>query len=172
MKNYGISVLQLISILCKQFDTRLRMTSTDPFLRCGDSILINGKGNVKCPGVDFLMTLIPPPALPLLMGANLTDKGCLPLMNPLAQTTLPHKFDLVPPGAFSGCNATNSPNATIKVDSDNGWASLNMISTASLQEMVVSIDEHPMWVYEIDGRYIEPQLVDALSPAPSSPLYR
>lgn len=24
----------------------------------------------------------------------------------------------------------------------------------------VSIDDHPMWLYAIDGRYVEPQLVD------------
>lgn len=50
---------------------------------CGDSILINGKGSVNCPGVPFLMSLVPPPVLPLLDGQNLTDKGCLPLTDPL-----------------------------------------------------------------------------------------
>ncbi len=25
---------------------------------------------------------------------------------------------------------------------------------------LVSIDDHPLWVYAIDGRYVEPQLVD------------
>ena len=99
-------------------------------------MLINGKGNVNCPGVPFLMSLFPPPLLPLLSGMNLTDKGCLPPMDLIVQTTAPHNFDLLPPGVFSGCNATNSPLATIKADPKNGWISLNLISTASLQEMV------------------------------------
>jgi hypothetical protein len=70
------------------------------------------------------------------MGQNLTDKGCIALTNPLAQTTYPHNFAAVPPGLFSGCNATNSEHAIIKADPHQGWVSLNMISTASIQELV------------------------------------
>ncbi|KAE9376113.1 multicopper oxidase [Stipitochalara longipes BDJ] len=130
---------------------------------CGDSILINGKGAVNCPGVPFLMSLVPPPQLPLLLGQNLTDKGCIALQNPLAQTSFPHNFSAVPAGLFSGCHATDPGNATITADPHQGWVSLNFISTASLQEMVVSIDDHPLWVYAVDGRYIVPQLVDAIT---------
>jgi hypothetical protein len=82
------------------------------------------------------MSLLPPALLPLLFGANLTDKGCLPVNNPLAQASFPHNFNAVPPGLFSGCNATNPNPSTIKADPHQGWVSLNFISTASLQEMV------------------------------------
>jgi hypothetical protein len=98
--------------------------------------LINGKGNVNCPGVPFLMSLLPSALLPLLFGATLTDKGCLPLENPIAQTSYPHDLSAVPPGMFSGCNATNSEPSTIKAGPHQGWVSLNFISAASLQEMV------------------------------------
>ncbi|KAG4414496.1 hypothetical protein IFR04_012373 [Cadophora malorum] len=130
---------------------------------CGDSILINGKGNVKCPGVPFLMSLVPPPVLPVLQGQNLTDKGCIPLSNTLAQTAQAKNLAAVPSGMYEGCNATNAENATIEADPAQGWIGLNFISTASIQEMVVSIDDHPLWVYAIDGRYVEPQLVDAMT---------
>ncbi len=82
------------------------------------------------------MSLIPPAELPVLLGANLTDKGCLPLMNPLAQTSFPHNFGAVPASLFSGCHATDPGNATILADPHQGWVSLNFISTASIQEMV------------------------------------
>jgi hypothetical protein len=82
------------------------------------------------------MSLVPPPVLPLLLGQNLTDKGCLPLLDPIVQTSYPHNFSAVPPNLFSGCVATNPGNATIKADPHQGWVSLNFISTASLQEMV------------------------------------
>lgn len=82
------------------------------------------------------MSLVPPPLLPVLGGQNLTDKGCLSVYNPIAQTSYPHNFDLVPPGLFSGCNATKTPPEIITVNANDGWASLNFISTASLQEMV------------------------------------
>jgi len=45
------------------------------------------------------------------------------------------------------------------VDASEGWASFKFISAAFMKSLVVSIDEHPMWIYEVDGRYIEPQLV-------------
>ena len=32
----------------------------------------------------------------------------------------------------------------------------------SLKSPVVSIDEHPMWVYAVDGHYIQPQLADTI----------
>jgi hypothetical protein len=118
---------------------------------------------VTCPGVPFLMSLLPPPILPLLMGANLTDKGCLPVTNLLAQTTEPHDFSAVPQGLFSGCEATDSTLATITTAPHAGWKSIHFISTASLQEMVLSIDDHPMWLYSVDGHYVEPQLIDAIT---------
>ena len=127
-------------------------------------MLINGKGNVNCPGVPFLMSLIPPPQLPLLAGQNITDKGCLPLTDLIPQTSYPHNFSAVPFGLFEGCNATEPDPYVLSVDVEKGWVSLNLISTASVQEMIVSIDEHPMWVYQIDGRFIEPQLADVSYP--------
>jgi len=82
----------------------------------------------------------------------------------LVQNNGPHNFSAVPPGLFSGCVATHAPRAgNIQVRRCDGWVSMNFISTASLQEMIVSIDEHPLWVYEVDGRYVEPQLVDAFT---------
>lgn len=130
---------------------------------CGDSMLINGKGNVNCPGVPFLMSLVPPAQLPLLQGQNLTDKGCIAMTNQAAQTSYPHDFGAVPPDLFEGCKASQPNPYSFNVYPNRGWVSLNLISTASIQEMVFSIDEHPVWVYAIDGYFIEPQLVDALT---------
>lgn len=161
VENFAISALLRILIRCEL----LLLSFTQEFIlifhdRCGDSILINGKGNVNCPGVPFLMSLVPPALEPVLQGQNLTDKGCLPLTNTFAQTLFPHDLSAVPPGVFSGCNATNSAGSTIEVDPHNGWVSLNFISTATAQEMVVSIDDHPMWLYAVDGGYVEPQKID------------
>jgi FtsP/CotA-like multicopper oxidase with cupredoxin domain len=106
------------------------------------------------------MSNIPPPELPILMGQNLTDKGCIPLTNVIIETAEPHNLSAVPAGFNAGCNATNTPGASFAVQPNNGWASFDFISTAVLQYMVLSIDNHPMWVYAVDGRYIEPQKVD------------
>ena len=51
----------------------------------------------------------------------------------------------------------------IEVDKSDGWASINIISAASICALEVSIDDHPMWIYEVDGRHINPVLTDAVT---------
>ena len=51
----------------------------------------------------------------------------------------------------------------ITVDQSNGWASLNFIAAGGLSTLEVSIDSHPMWIYQVEGTYIEPIQVGALT---------
>lgn len=43
------------------------------------------------------------------------------------------------------------------------WKAFDIISAASISTLVFSIDEHPLWVYAVDGHYIEPLKVDSLT---------
>jgi FtsP/CotA-like multicopper oxidase with cupredoxin domain len=43
--------------------------------------------------------------------------------------------------------------------------SFDIISAAGIDTFAFSIDEHPMWVYAVDGHYIEPLKVDVLTVA-------
>ena len=43
------------------------------------------------------------------------------------------------------------------------WVSLDLLNTAGVSTPMFSIDEHPMWVYAIDGRYIQPMKVNAMA---------
>ncbi|OQE38914.1 hypothetical protein PENCOP_c007G01199 [Penicillium coprophilum] len=131
---------------------------------CADSILINGKGRVRCVDSAYLTTLTPAPLVPLLQGKNYTEKGCLPVQNTYAQTTFSqHNYTAIPPSMFDKCSATESIEEVIKVDPRKGWVSLNLIGSASISVPTVSINNHSLWVYEIDGRYIVPTKVDALT---------
>jgi len=103
-------------------------------------MLINGKGNVNCPGVPFLMSLVSPQVLPILAGQNLTDKGCVPLSNVPFQTNYPHDLSAVPYGLQEGCNATKANPYVFQVDPSQGWVSMNIISTASIEMM---LSEYP-----------------------------
>ncbi|OJJ30871.1 hypothetical protein ASPWEDRAFT_120138 [Aspergillus wentii DTO 134E9] len=138
-------------------------TSADIDPLCGDSILINGKGRVNCRDPGYLTSMVPPSLASILQGMNFTTKGCLPLPNTYAQTTLAHNYSAVPPSLFDQCNATNATEEVIKVDPLKGWASLNFISTASLSVPTVSINNHSLWVYEVDGQFITPTKADALT---------
>lgn len=77
---------------------------------------------------------------------------------PTLQGNWEHNPKALPGGLNSGCVPSEGPNTVFEVDPEAKWASFNFISSASLKALVVSIDEHPMWVYEVDGSYIEPQL--------------
>lgn len=50
----------------------------------------------------------------------------------------------------------------IKAPADAKWLALDIISTASTDSFAFSIDAHPMWIYAVDGHYIEPLKVDAI----------
>ncbi|CAG8048254.1 unnamed protein product [Penicillium olsonii] len=130
---------------------------------CVDSILINGKGRVRCVDPGYLTSLVPPPLSPLLQGQNFTAKGCLPTHNTFAQMTSTHHFNKLPPSLFDQCNATNTPEEEIKVDPHDGWMSLNLIGAASISTLTFSLNNHSLWVYEVDGQYIVPTKVDALT---------
>lgn len=39
------------------------------------------------------------------------------------------------------------------MDPREGWASFKFIGATFMKSLVVSIDEHPMWIYEVDGHY-------------------
>ncbi|KAJ5788527.1 Multicopper oxidase type 2 [Penicillium paradoxum] len=131
---------------------------------CADSVLLNGKGRVRCVDSAYLTSQVPPSLAYLLQGMNYTAKGCLPLENTYAQTTFAHHdYTAVPPTLFDQCKATESSEEVIKVNPSKGWTSLNFISSSSISTPTVSINSHSLWIYEVDGQYIVPQKVDALT---------
>lgn len=52
---------------------------------------------------------------------------------------------------------------TKQANTDETWVAFDVIGTFALITGTFSIDEHPMYVYAVDGSYIEPQLVEAIS---------
>ncbi|KAJ5777581.1 hypothetical protein N7520_000827 [Penicillium odoratum] len=123
---------------------------------CSDSVLINGQGSVICKDPEEL-TNLQAPQVKAVVNATLTDKGCDPNLLVL-QGDWEHHPEKLPGGLNAGCVPSEGPPSTFDVDPEAKWASFNFIGAAALKALVVSIDEHPMYVYEVDGRYIEPQL--------------
>ncbi|KAL9613430.1 MAG: hypothetical protein Q9167_002028 [Letrouitia subvulpina] len=148
-------------------------------LFCGDSILINGKGNVYCPGQQFLINQTSPFIQQALNSLNPTtpgpqtnetvvnDKGCLPFVQSTEGVFLKDKnVDAIPPGLWSGCLPSTGSTEIITVNPSKKWVSLNWIMAATFREIIFGIDEHDMWIYEIDGQYITPQLVQTVTMVP------
>lgn len=75
----------------------------------------------------------------------------------------PTNPEAAPPGFYRGCEPFQGPTEIFEVDPAAGYVSWDLISSAGIMTTTFSIDEHPMWVYAADGRYIEPMLVDAIA---------
>jgi len=68
----------------------------------------------------------------------------------------------LPEEIFNVCSATQGSREIVKASSSAKWLALDVISTAGIDSFAFSIDEHPLWVYAVDGHYIEPLQVDVL----------
>ncbi|SPN97365.1 related to laccase precursor [Cephalotrichum gorgonifer] len=77
-------------------------------------------------------------------------------------------YPAMPANILEGCHATDALREVIEVQghSDSGgdenWVALHFIGAFHGISSMVSIDEHPMWVFAVDGGYITPQLVHAI----------
>lgn len=68
---------------------------------------------------------------------------------------------------WEGCVAANGSMETIHVDAKYGWASLNIVMAATTKGIAFSIDEHDLWLYEVDGQYVEPRKVQWIDLIPA-----
>lgn len=64
---------------------------------------------------------------------------------------------------FEGCVPSQGLQEIFTVNAAHQYVSWDLTSTAGLLELTFSIDEHDMWVYAIDGRYIQPRRVNAVT---------
>ncbi len=66
---------------------------------------------------------------------------------------LPGKPEKIPAHLQEGCVAATGSNETIEVDASDGWASFNIVMAATMKAIVFSIDQHDLWLYEMDGTF-------------------
>lgn len=128
---------------------------------CAQSVLINGQGRVICLSEEEQQAAFAPPFKAIYNG-TLEPNGCLPF-GPISFPGTQLNLSSLPREKVVGCNATNSPEAEFEVNPAGGWASFNFINAGGTLGPVVSIDEHPMWIYAVDGRYISPIEVDGIT---------
>ncbi|RMD42761.1 hypothetical protein DV735_g2380, partial [Chaetothyriales sp. CBS 134920] len=133
---------------------------------CADAILINGKGSQYCLSRGEISAYTSPRVQPLLASVDppqLTDKGCLPPNLRATQGDFVVNLDAIPADAYYECVPSSGEIATITVDPSQKWAALTLINTGDFSLLKFAIDAHQLWVYALDGHYIEPQLVDTLT---------
>lgn len=134
-----------------------------------DSLLVNGKGAVDCWSREEITRFTGPGIAPVLSRNNLemTDKGCFPpeVLPILRGNSSAINYSAIPPSVFEICTPTRGSRETVKAPRDKKWLALDIISSAGIHTVAFSIDEHPLWVYAVDGHYVEPVQVDVLTVA-------
>ncbi|EFQ33709.1 multicopper oxidase [Colletotrichum graminicola M1.001] len=139
---------------------------------CYDSILINGKGRVECWTSEKMASLYTAEQRHFLQLGNktsFTEKGCLPaaVIASIQARGKQTNLSAIPPEIFDKCTPTTGSREVIEVtkssDANETWAAFDLIGTFGLITGSFSIDEHQMHVYAVDGSYIEPQEVEAIS---------
>ncbi|KAI5363187.1 putative multicopper oxidase, type 1, multicopper oxidase, copper-binding, cupredoxin [Septoria linicola] len=133
---------------------------------CAQSMLFNGHGAVNCLTTEQQRAALAPPFQQLygpqgpLAGSWFTPSGCAPF-NGFTQN--PGPIDPAGlPQEVTGCRATNSQLSDFRVNPAERWANFHLMSANSILAPVISLDGHDMWVYAVDGRYIEPYRVQGL----------
>ena len=94
---------------------------------------------------------------------GITDKGCVPPLQ-LFQGNFTLNLDELPQEAYRKCIAGvgGQGNITVHAHSGEKWAALTFINPGGLYPLKVTIDNHPLHVYAVDGQYIYPQTVDQI----------
>lgn len=137
-----------------------QVTGLDGF--CTNIILINGKGSQYClprKRLDVLTSA----AQKMLLGDNtVTDTGCMPPIE-ILEGHFWRNISAMAKSFYSGCQPTQGPTEVIKVNPAARWVSFDLMTSAGVSTPTASIDEHSMYVYAIDGRYIEPIEVNGIT---------
>jgi hypothetical protein len=64
-----------------------------------------------------------------------------------------------PEDMYKTCDSSATNNALARItltdeDIANGWAALQVVGAGGLWELALSIDEHPMYVFAVEGQYV------------------
>lgn len=90
---------------------------------------------------------------------GLTNKGCLPPLQ-IVQGDFEMNLTALPDIAFDKCVGGERKNYTINVDTSTGWAALAFINAGGQHPLLISIDNHDLHVFNVDGQYIHPTTAD------------
>ncbi|KAJ5991880.1 Laccase abr2 [Penicillium sp. IBT 35674x] len=137
---------------------------------CANALLINGKGSVNCFTAAELEALTTDNQRYVLGNQSLTDIGCFPPDNVPTQGNYTHDLSKLLPTMFYGCTPSQSPHEVFTVNANDQYVSWDLTSAAGILDLIFSVDEHDMYVYAVDGRYIQPVSVNAIN-LPSATRY-
>lgn len=96
-----------------------------------------------------------------------TNRSCLPaiVMAAFGGDITKYNASAMPPGIFEGCKETKGSTEVVTSHhpGQHSWVAIDFLGAVNFVNGIIAIDDHDMWVYAIDGSYIEPQKVQAFS---------
>ncbi|KAL5872574.1 hypothetical protein ACKVWC_008197 [Pyricularia oryzae] len=150
-----------------KFDDFYRIEQAANFdLACTDAIIVNGVGSQYCLNPVELDNMTNPVILQMLKNLgedHLTAKGCIPPIQAL-QGNFDVDVGKLPLDSVRECARVRNAkgNYTFNVDEKLGWAALTFINAGGLYPLQISIDNHKLYVYAVDGQYIYPAASDRI----------
>lgn len=141
-----------------KFDDFYRIEQAANFdLACTDAIIVNGVGSQYCLNPVELDNMTNPVILQMLKSLgedHLTAKGCIPPIQAL-QGNFDVDVGKLPLDSVRECARVRNAkgNYTFNVDEKLGWAALTFINAGGLYPLQISIDNHKLYVYAVDGQY-------------------
>jgi len=132
-------------------------------IACADAIIINGMGAQYCLPQAEITAMSAPQISALTNGNGYTAKACLPADTVATQGNFTRNLAAVPSDVFNVCTVSQGQNYTLSVDASEGYAALTFISPSGFSLLKATIDNHKMIVYEWNGKYTAPQVVDQVA---------
>ncbi|EUC57222.1 conidial pigment biosynthesis oxidase Arb2, putative, partial [Rhizoctonia solani AG-3 Rhs1AP] len=129
---------------------------TDVEQLCIDNILVNGKGQVKCPDMTEINGLAASYQKPL------TNKGCMYPNNTLMFPYADSKPSIVDPKMWYDCSNTATPFEVFTAKESDGWVSFILLNSGALWDLRVSIDSHKLYFFAADGHYTQVQVATSV----------
>lgn len=98
------------------------------------------------------------------VSGGLTDKGCLPPLD-IINGDFDMNLTALPPRAYDECKVGSHVDGdyTVNVDARHRWAAISFINAGAQHPLLVSIDNHIMHVFSVDGQYIQPFAADQVA---------
>ncbi|EUC55030.1 multicopper oxidase [Rhizoctonia solani AG-3 Rhs1AP] len=130
---------------------------TDVEQLCIDNIIVNGKGQVKCPNVTEINSLAAPFQKPI------TNKGYSYPNNTVLYPYPDSKPSIVDPKMWYDCSNTATPYEVFTAKQSDGWVSFNLLNSGALWDLRVSIDSHKLYFFAADGHYTQVQVATSIT---------
>ncbi|KEP48467.1 multicopper oxidase [Rhizoctonia solani 123E] len=120
---------------------------------CIDNIIVNGKGQVRCPNMSEINIYT------TSYQKMLTNKGYGAHVSDFTYSPKPSTVD---PKMWYDCSNTTGAFEVYTAKESSGWVSFALLNSGALWDLRVSIDSHKLYFFAADGQYTQVQVATSV----------